>query len=272
MLRFSAFTIAILLALFVGYFFLACAMQRSVLFPAPRLAGGNPLERIPGAERLWLDTDAAHAEAWYLPPLSATPAPAPLLVFAHGNGELIDDWAEAFEPPRRWGAAVLLVEYPGYGRSTGSPSQASIAATMASAFDRMTARAEIDPNRIIAYGRSLGGGAACALARERRLAALVLESTFTSVRQLARGFGLPGFLVRDPFDNLDALRSYPGPVLIVHGERDEIIPAQHAAALHAAAQRSRLALEPCGHNDCQRPWLLVRDFLLENGLIGRGDG
>jgi len=272
MLRFSAVAIALLLVLAGGYFVLACAMQRQVLFPAPPVAGASAFERIPRAERIWLDTDGARAEAWYLPPLLAAPGPAPLVVFAHGNGELIDDWAEAFEPPRRWGAAVLLVEYPGYGRSTGSPSQGSIAATMTSAFDRMTARAEIDPTRIVAYGRSVGGGAACALARERKVAALVLESTFTSVRRLARSFGLPGFLVRDPFDNLETLRAYPGPVLIVHGERDEIIPAAHAAALHAAAPQSRLALVPCGHNDCQRPWALLRDFLLENRLLGRSDG
>ena len=75
-----------------------------------------------------------------------------------------------------------------------------------------------------------------------------------------------------PPSYLDALRAYPGPVLIVHGERDEIIPARHAAALHAASPRSRLALEPCGHNDCQRPWPLLRDFLLENGLLGRSHG
>jgi len=272
MLRFSAVSLAFLLVLAGGYFVLACAMQRQALFPAPPAAGANAFERIPGAERIWLDTDGARAEAWYLPPLLAAPGPAPLVVFAHGNAELIDDWAEAFEPPRRWGAAVLLVEYPGYGRSTGSPSQGSIAATMTSAFDRMTARAEIDPNKIVAYGRSLGGGAACALARERKVAALVLESTFTSVRSLARGFGLPGFLVRDPFDNLDTLRAYPGPVLIIHGERDEIIPAEHAAALHSAAPSSRLALAPCGHNDCPRPWPLLRNFLLENGLIERSDG
>jgi pimeloyl-ACP methyl ester carboxylesterase len=272
MLRSSAVVIAFLLALAGGYFVLACAMQRQALFPAPTLAGDRTFERIPGAERIWLDTEGARAEAWYLPPLPATAGPAPLVVFAHGNGELIDDWAEAFEPPRRWGAGVLLVEYPGYGRSTGSPSQGSIAATMTSAFDRMAERAEIDADRIIAYGRSLGGGAACALARERKVAALVLESTFTSVRRMARGFGIPGFLVRDPFDNLDTLRSFSGPVLIVHGERDEIIPAAHAAELHAAGRGSRLALAPCGHNDCQRPWPLLREFLLEHGLIGRSDG
>jgi fermentation-respiration switch protein FrsA (DUF1100 family) len=272
MLRSSAVVIAFLLTLAGGYFVLACAMQRQALFPAPSARGDTAFERTPGAERIWLDTQGARAEAWYLPPLSPGPGPAPLVVFAHGNGELIDDWAEAFEPPRRWGAGVLLVEYPGYGRSTGSPSQGSIAATMTSAFDRMAERGEIDAARIIAYGRSLGGGAACALARERKVAALVLESTFTSVRRLARGFGVPGFLVRDPFDNLETLRDFSGPVLIVHGERDEIIPAAHAAELHAAARGSRLALAPCGHNDCQRPWPLLREFLLENRLIGGGDG
>ena len=194
------------------------------------------------------------------------------MIFAHGNGELIDDWALALEPLRRWGAGVLLVEYPGYGRSTGAPSQTTIVASMKSAYDRMLTRPDVDPRRIVGYGRSLGGGAVCALASERSIAALVLESTFTSVRPLARGFLVPGFLVRDPFDNLDALRRYPGPVLIVHGEHDEIIPAAHASELHAALPRSRLALEPCGHNDCERPWRLVQEFLRENALLGRSDG
>ena len=248
-------------------------MQRSVLFPAPPAGGADALARIPDAERIWLDTNGARDRG--LVPAAdpgGSRVPRRSSSSRHGNGELIDDWAVAFEPLRRCGAGVLLVEYPGYGRSTGSPSQRSIAATMTSAYDRMRARADVDPEKIVAYGRSLGGGAACALASERSVAALVLESTFTSVRPLARGFGLPGFLVRDPFDNLDVLRGYPGPVLIVHGERDEIIPVAHAAALHAAAPRSRLALEPCGHNDCERPWRLVRDFLRENGLLERRDG
>ena len=278
MLRFLVNGIVIALCLALGYGALACAMQRSVLFPAPPLAGGgDALARIPGAERIWLETPDARAEAWFLPALAnqpdaAPPARAPVVIFAHGNGELIDDWAAAFEPLRRLGSAVLLVEYPGYGRSTGSPSQRSIAASMTSAYDAMAKRADVDPAKIIAYGRSLGGGAVCALARERDVAALVLESTFTGVRPLARAFFVPGFLVRDPFDNLDALRGYPGPVLIVHGERDEIIPVAHAQELHAVAKRSKLALEPCGHNDCERPWTLVRDFLREHDLLGHGDG
>lgn len=262
----------ILLCLAVGYCVLAFAMQRSVLFPAPPASDADALARIPGAERIWLEANAARSEAWFLPAIPAALQPAPLVIFTHGNGELIDDWAGAFEPLRRWGAGVLLVEYPGYGRSTGAPSERSITAAVTSAYDRVLTRPDVDSRKIIAYGRSLGGGAACALARERSVAALVLESTFTSVRSLARGFGLLGFLVRDPFDNLAVLRSFSGPVLIIHGEHDEIIPVENAAALHAAAPRSRLALEPCGHNDCQRPWALVRDFLREAGLLEPAGG
>jgi fermentation-respiration switch protein FrsA (DUF1100 family) len=108
----------------------------------------------------------------------------------------------------------------------------------------------------------------CALARERPLAALVLESTFTSVRSMARALGLPAFLVRDPFDNLETLGAFAGPVLIVHGEHDEMIPVAHARALHQAAKRSRLQLEPgCGHNDCPRPWGALREFLVEQALL-----
>ena len=68
-------------------------------------------------EQIWLNTSFGRVEAWYLPAIEPAPERAPLLLFAHGNGELIDYWPEEFDEPRRWGAGVLLVEYPGYGRS-----------------------------------------------------------------------------------------------------------------------------------------------------------
>jgi hypothetical protein len=139
---------------------------------------------------------------------------------------------------------------------------------MLAAYDQVRTRPDVDPARIVGYGRSLGGGAICALARERTVAALVLESTFSSVRSIAAGFGLPALLVRDPFDNLAALAAFPGPVLLVHGERDRMIPVAHAHELAAAARRPRLVVHPgCGHNDCPRPWSELRAFLLESGLL-----
>jgi len=243
-------------------------LQRQVLFPAPFTRGAELDLAARAGERLWLDAGGARVEAWLLPARAGSPARGPLIIYAHGNGELIDDWVDAFDPAREWGASVLLVEYPGYGRSTGVPSEASIARTMLAAYDQSLARAGVDPARVVGYGRSLGGGAICALARERPLSALVLESTFSSVRTMAKGFGLPSLLVRDPFDNLAVVTPFSGPVLLVHGELDSMIPIAHAQQLRAAAKRARLVVQSgCGHNDCPRPWNELREFLLEHGLL-----
>jgi hypothetical protein len=241
--------------------------QRRLLYPgAPALGGAGP-ERV-GGERVWLGTGS---EAWLLPARGGVADGGPLLVFAHGNGELIDHWGDAFEPARASGAAVLLVEYPGYGRSKGAPSESSIGAAMRAAYDFAVQERGFEAARVVGWGRSLGGGAVCALARERPLAALVLESTFTSVVDMARGLGLPALLapllVRDRFDNLALLRRFAGPVLLIHGERDEIVPPAHAVALRAGAPAAALEWLPCGHNDCPRPWPPVLRFLAANGLL-----
>jgi uncharacterized protein len=163
-----------------------------------------------------------------------------------------------------------LVEYPGYGRSHGKPSEASIREAQLAAYDFLVRQPAVDPSRIIAYGRSLGGGAACALIRERPVAALILESTFTSVRPLARRFGLIGPLLLDPFDNLSAVETYAHPTLMLHGEKDLVIPVAHARELAARARVAELYTFDCGHNDCPRPWTTIRDFLSRHALVTPG--
>jgi fermentation-respiration switch protein FrsA (DUF1100 family) len=255
----------VLMGLLVGYWVALFVGQRTLLFPAPPLAGAPP--RPNDAEVVWLEIAGGPVEAWYLPPLVGARGPAPLLLFTHGNGELIDYWPSAFEVPRRWGLAVLLVEYPGYGRSAGAPSQRSLTATVLAAFDWACRQPSVDASRIIAYGRSVGGGAATALAEERPVAAMILESTFTSVSVFARRFGAPAFLVRDRFDNLAAVRRFTRPLLILHGEHDEMIPVAQGRALHAARPASEFHLMPCGHNDCARPWIAIERFLTRHQLL-----
>ena len=164
---------------------------------------------------------------------------------------------------------VLLIEYPGYGRSGGSPSQESITATMLSAHDFLTRQSDVDRDRLVAYGRSLGGGAACALMTRRPIAALVLESSFTSVPAMAARFAIPGALVVDRFDNLSVVESAEIPMLVLHGEHDRIIPVSHGEAL-ARAAGTQLVRMPCGHNDCPRPWGAILKFLVEHGIVERG--
>ena len=238
-----------------------CASQR-LMYPAPP----RPSEDVPlgpRAERVWLDSEGARTEAFLLESTASSDRAAPLVLYAHGNGELIDYWALEVETLRSAGVSVLLVEYPGYGRSSGTPSEASISRAMVAAYDWAAARPGVDRARILGWGRSLGGGAICALARERPLAALVLESTFTSMQAIAKElFGMPGFLVRDRYDNVEVVRAFPGPILLFHGEHDASIPVAHARALHAAAARAELYELPCGHNDCALPLDRVAKFIL----------
>lgn len=256
----------------LAYWTLLFAVQRNLLFPRPP-AGGWP-ERPADAESLWLTTPSGAVEAWFVPPTASGGGSAPLVIYHHGNGEVIDLWPRAFGALRERGVAVLLVEYPGYGRSAGAPSERSLTETVCAAYDRMVRRPGINPERIVAYGRSVGGGAACALAARRPLAALILESSFTSVRDLTHRYAAPGFLARDPFDNRSVVRRFAGPVLVLHGSKDRVIPAAHGRRLAAAAPRAELHLRPCGHDDCPPPWDLVLEFLAVHGIVPRwaGDG
>jgi pimeloyl-ACP methyl ester carboxylesterase len=240
-------------------------LQVSGTFPMPPAAVGRPdAFRVAGGERWWIEAGGARVEAWFLPAASA--GLAPLVIHAHGNGELIDVWPQEFARLRAAGLHVLLVEYPGYGRSRGRPSEGSITATLVAAYDRVADDPRVDVRRIVGYGRSLGGGAIAQLAARRPMAAMVLESTFTSLADIIRGYGVPDWAVVNRFDTGNVLASFPGPVLLLHGTRDVNIPVAHAHALRRMSARVTLQLLDCGHNDCPPQWELLLGFLARNGV------
>ena len=269
-LRRLLFLVSITLLLVVVLMF---SLQRFILFPRFRAEPVPGAGRgVPGLVPLNLEIDAGVVEGWLLPGDGVTAErPGPAVIFAHGNAELIDYWPSEMARYRKLGVSVLLPEYRGYGRSAGSPSEAAITKDFIKFHDRLTAHPLVDRKRIVFHGRSLGGGAVCALSRHREPAAVILQSTFTSVRHVARRFLVPGFLVRDPFDNLEAVRELECPVLVVHGTKDDLVPFTHAEKLRDAARDARLVAYEATHNttppDWSRFWEEVERFLRSAQII-----
>ena len=178
------------LLFYIAYCGLLFVLQRQIIFPRYQIP--QPLQgdqQDAGIEKHWMITDSGKVEVWFIPSDVAPSAKRkPVVIFGHGNGELIDFWPEELRKFTRFGVAVLLVEYPGYGRSAGNPSEESITQAFVAAHDWLTLRDDVDSSRIILLGRSLGGGAVCALARHRPSAALILMSSFTSAKSFAKKF------------------------------------------------------------------------------------
>lgn len=263
-------SILILIGLWLA---LVLACQRRIIFPRHVT---TPMDRtpqtLPGLEKLWTSIPAGKVEAWYLPP---TPGPRserhPVVMFAHGNGELIDYLPEMLEPYRKMGIGVLLCEYRGYGRSAGSPAETRIVDDFQAFRSLIADRPEVDADRIFYHGRSLGGGVACSLAGRERPTALILESTFTRVSALAKRMLVPGFLIYDKFDNHTFLQSFDGPVLFMHGTNDTIVPFSHGQANLNVTKNGRMVSFECGHNDLPPDprlyWHAIETFLIENDIL-----
>lgn len=266
------------IALVYGSYAALCFFsQRLVIYPGRGIrVPAAPPGPSAGITPIWLETRFGRVEAWFLPGEGGAPGRRPVVLFFHGNGEVIDFLPSQVEGFRELGMGVLLVEYPGYGRSQGKPSEASITAVAVAAYDMLVGRDDVDPARVIAFGRSLGCGPACALSRQRPLAALILQSPFTSTRPFARRFLLPGFLLRDLYDNRAALAAFAGPVLILHGRHDDVIPFAQGEELARAARNARFVPLACAHNDCPPDWRefrrIVAEFLRHGALLPPAEG
>jgi len=248
--------------------------QRFLIYPKRTTTSGYDPPRPESIQSLWLDTPEGPVESWLLMGQGVTNhRPGAAVIFAHGNGELIDDWPILMMAYHQAGITSLLVEYRGYGRSSGHPSQQVITQDFVHFYDQLAARGDVDPKRIVFHGRSLGGGVVCALAQKRPPAAIILQSTFISVTRLARRMLVPSFLILDPYDNLTVVEQLSCPTLIIHGQHDKIIPIHHGRQLHKAASNSHLLIYDCGHNDCPPDWdaywIDVKRFLSTNKIISK---
>ena len=175
--------------------------------------------------------------AWYVP---ASPG-RPTVLYFHGNGGSLSTMDRTLAEFKRADFGALLLDYRGYGLSGGKPSEPGLYRDGLAAYDYCRSLG-IPVSRLIVHGQSLGGGVASYVASQRACAALVLESTFTSFPAVAAkvcGGGLPGRLaflaVHTQFPSKVRLASVQAPVLVIHGEQDELIPCAMGRALYAAA-------------------------------------
>lgn len=247
--------------------------QTDLVFPRSFANSVPRLSQPPqGATSWWRDDGDARVEAWWFPGEGASPeTPAPAVMLFHGNGETIDNWVGIAQEYTRRGVSVLLPEYRGYGRSTGEPSQAAIARDMLHWHTTLLEQSSVASDKIVLHGRSLGGGVAMQLAREREPAAIVLEATFTSIAAFARQYYVPAFIVKHPFRSDKVIGGLSCPILIAHGRDDEIIPFAHGEELARLARNATFIEVSSGHNDFpgdpdryDREWW---EFLRKAGVV-----
>src|SRR2546428_1944478 len=225
--------VRILLGLLLGYallVFLAWVFQERIAFPAPRASVPDPRQvGAANGERIELALrDGTKLAGWYLRPRSppGSRPPWPALLWFYGNGEniaSIGPIVRDFQPP---GAALLVVDYPGYGGSGGRATEASMYEAADAAYAAVARRPDVDRARIYGYGRSLGSAVASHVAARHAVAGLVLQSPFTNALDIAREhYALfPRFIVRLRLDNLANLRQVPCPGLVFHGTPHPLAP------------------------------------------------
>ena len=190
-----------------------------------------------------------------------------LVVYFGGNaeevsGQVLD--ADALAP---WSLAAF--NYRGYGLSEGRPSEAALVADALVAYDRFAVREDVDPARIVVFGRSLGGGVAVQLAAARSVRGVVLVSPFDSLKSVGRRhypFVPVSLLLRHPFDSVARAPDIEAPLLVLAGERDRIVPSTHSKRLFDAWRGPKrwVLLPGADHNGIHlHPgyWPAIREFL-----------
>ncbi len=230
-------------------------------------------------EDVWLETrDGVRLHGWIVRPAASPGGSTRVVLWLHGNSGNIGHRAAAVAAMARGiGVPVMIIDYRGYGQSEGSPAEEGLYRDAEAAYDYLAARPEFSGSSIVAFGRSLGAAVAVELAIRRQVEALVLESPFTSVSEMARlrnRFLPSGLLVRARFDTLAKMPEVRAPVLVFHGTDDEIVPVDMGRRVHEAAPgRKRLyLLEGAMHNDPHHepgaPYYSVLSDFLEGGSGG----
>jgi hypothetical protein len=228
-------------------------VENQLIYYPPRYPDGFPSPQIVerDVEEVWLLTaDGVKINAFY----HSNPASKQVLLWFHGNAENIGYGFEHLRALAKIGVNILAVDYRGYGKSEGKPDEAGVYHDADAAYDYLLTQRHFRAADIIIYGHSLGGAVAINLASRRRCGGLIVQSSFTSARAMARRmFAIPliEYAAKSRFDSLRKIREVHAPILVVHGTRDEVVPFEMGQQLFAAAPEPKrfYPIPGAGHNN-----------------------
>lgn len=222
---------------YAGLLALMYVFQRALIYFPDAKRTSPAAAGLPQAQEIqFTSADGETLIAWAVAPREGKP----VVLYFHGNAGALNLRAERFRKLIADGTGLLAVSYRGYGGSTGKPSEIGLVRDAHAAYDDASTR--WPGRRLVPWGESLGTAVAVALAAERRVAGLILDAPFTSAAEIgaaAYPFAPVRWLMKDPFHSDRRIARVRAPILMLHGERDTIVPIVHAERLFALAHEPK---------------------------------
>ncbi len=242
------FGLFILFIIFLWFFFRHLE-RRNLYFPTREIEG-TPNDIGLKYEDVYFDTeDGVRLNGWFIPANNAKGT----ILFCHGNGGNISHRFDSIAIFNKLGCEIFIFDYRGYGRSAGRPNEQGTYLDALAAYEYLTKQKNRKSNRIVLFGRSLGGAIAIDLATKVEASALIVESSFTSTVNIAREIYpfLPvKWIVTMKYDSISKIDSIKIPKLIIHSRDDDLIRFHHGRELFEKAREPKKFLELRGsHNE-----------------------
>jgi fermentation-respiration switch protein FrsA (DUF1100 family) len=259
---------SILVFLLIGYgamVALAYFAQRALMYFPDRTRTPPAQAGLPEAKEVVIETaDGEKLVAWYVPAAEGRP----VVLYFHGNGGALVHRIRRFRGLIANGNGLIALSYRGYGGSSGSPTEEGLLADAAVAYAFAAAR--YPAQRIAVFGESLGTGVAIWLAAEKPVARVVLQAPYTSIVEVAAAaypFLPVRFLLKDSYRSDERIGGVSAPVLVIHGERDRVVPIEYGERLYALirAPKKFVRFPEGGHVDLDQHGALdiIQSFLAE---------
>lgn len=228
----------------IGFLLLRRFEHGEIYQPSPDLEG-TPREFGLDYRNLFFHSEKERLQGWFVPAEEARGT----LLYCHGNSGNISHCLDTVQLYHEMGMSVFVYDYRGYGNSTGEPSEAGLYADAQAAWETLTGSLGISPERIVIFGRSLGGAVAVDLASRRQAAGLIVEASFPSMKELAQVLHpmLPvDLILSNHYRSADKLARVTCPSLFIHSREDELVPWDLGQRLFSAAREPRSFLEITG--------------------------